>query len=1476
MRTRAGIALILALLVTMGSAAADPVVTGETLGVDWVDQVHRDLGALQNRITGSADAQQATAYVERTFRQLGLQRVSVTHFPAAVPVDKGTTLTLSTGEIIRVRPLWPNLVHTCLTPPEGLSGPLVYGGLGSFREFDGKLLEGSLVLLDFNCAMAWLNAAYLGAKAVVLIAPDDTLRGEAEQKFISIPVNIPRLWVPREQGLELKRRLEAGEQLQATLHSQVEWEQVQGDSVRGWLSGTDPTLRNETIAIQTYYDSNSVVLGLAPGAESLNSLAGLLALIERLKAHPPKRSVLFVAGTGHHQALAGSKHLLGWLRDQKAAMKDKKSYQVNPVAVFSLDLSSGSGAAGVFWMGYFYGYKEDIAWKFAEIGKFCREQYQSLARRLGLPVGDLYQEAFVDAVTAVKGKEWRTYLPGRLAFDSEVAVVAGIPGVTFATVNDTRRYVDTPLDTLDRVNLPNVKRQLKPLLEIIPRLLSVDNSDHRFFAKDLDDNFAKLTARVVEFNIKTGAAYFPNKPVPGSIAIVRALSKTNVGVRGELAAIPDKKGNAVFTGMCNSRIFDYKWRVEAYRVNSQTGEIDFAPDLGRQGNESYPIELKVDTNDKGLTVVLFNCEALTLFDTVDQTQFLLLRDLQIFDVTTEAAPYSFGFCVPVMPQQWAPVYEPAAVTFAPPGTLIKITLGASVLGRNFLLLNATPKEPLGIGFNVSEQHKVTWTSLQVGEDMWILNQDRIVNKLNRFGITNARLEQLHRETRKLLNQARRAREQMRYSDAVHYGRAAWGFELKAYPDVMKTANDIIKGVIFYLFLLLPFSFFAERLLIASPEIKRQIVWTAVVFIIMFAILAWVHPAFRMTSTPYIILVAFAIVALSVVVTYIVVSKFEEQMERVRLGVSGAKRIQRADVGRIQASSAAFLLGIANMRRRVMRTTLTCVTLVLLTFTVLSFTSVVSSVRINRVKLKGTPSYTGLMLRSVIWEPIERGAWDAFANDFGQLYPVCIRAWFLSALVGNQSYVDCVRGDRVYTFTALLGIGDRENEITRINRALKYGGPLRPDQNDILLPETAAETLGIRPQDVGQAQVSCVGIDFTVIGIIDETAMKKIVDLDGESILPVDYLQMEEIRRRTPMTRVGREQLQKYRHIEPSEVGIVAAPVVLSAAGTLRSLAIGVDDPKRVEEIAKDLAQRLGLNLYVGEKKNVYLYSSVGLTSFRGVTNVFIPVLIAALIVLNTMLGSVYERTREIGIFSALGLAPHHVGALFIAEACVYAVLGGIAGYLFGQVLSKIIAAGQMIPGLDLNYSSLSAVGTEIVVISVVLLSTLYPAKKASELCVPGVERSWRLPEADGDHLQMPMPFTVHHLESLGLLTYLLDFLQAHSDYSLGQFSTAESGLGRHKEQEKEGYALHSTVWLAPYDLGVSVDFGIIAHPTEDAAVFAMDVYSDRKSGDVPSWLRATRNFLNIIRKQFLIWRTFDDETRNQFRQRGEEMLGSEA
>ena len=84
--------------------------------------------------------------------------------------------------------------------------------------------------------------------------------------------------------------------------------------------------------------------------------------------------------------------------------------------------------------------------------------------------------------------------------------------------------------------------------------------------------------------------------------------------------------------------------------------------------------------------------------------------------------------------------------------------------------------------------------------------------------------------------------------------------------------------------------------------------------------------------------------------------------------------------------------------------------------------------------------------------------------------------------------------------------------------------------------------------------------------------------------------------------------------------------------------------------------------------------------------------------------------------------------LFIAESIVYAIIGAVSGYLIGQGLSKIISVFHILPGLYLNFSSTSAEVSIGLVIAVVLLSTLFPARKASEVATPAVDRTWRLPE----------------------------------------------------------------------------------------------------------------------------------------------------
>ncbi|NIM05864.1 MAG: peptide ABC transporter permease, partial [Armatimonadetes bacterium] len=182
-----------------------------------------------------------------------------------------------------------------------------------------------------------------------------------------------------------------------------------------------------------------------------------------------------------------------------------------------------------------------------------------------------------------------------------------------------------------------------------------------------------------------------------------------------------------------------------------------------------------------------------------------------------------------------------------------------------------------------------------------------------------------------------------------------------------TKDDVVYGVIFYLFLMLPFAFFMERLILAAPDLKRQIMGMVVIFAITCAVFSRIHPAFRISSSPWIVPLAFIMLALSVLVISLVLMKFEVLMRSLQRQLGG---LHRADIGRLGVASAAFGLGISNMRKRRARTIFTCITLVLLTFTVLSFTSVVTQTRFNVRRAKGVPRYQGVMVRMANWEQLE--------------------------------------------------------------------------------------------------------------------------------------------------------------------------------------------------------------------------------------------------------------------------------------------------------------------------------------------------------------------------------------------------------------------------------------------------------------------------------------------------------------------------
>ena len=106
------------------------------------------------------------------------------------------------------------------------------------------------------------------------------------------------------------------------------------------------------------------------------------------------------------------------------------------------------------------------------------------------------------------------------------------------------------------------------------------------------------------------------------------------------------------------------------------------------------------------------------------------------------------------------------------------------------------------------------TALRVLEDMQALNEERL-ERLARAGIVKRAVQALHRTAGGCLEAARRdlaARQYDRMYDNLMTG---WGIANRVYPDVRDTGTDVVRGLIFYFALLLPFVLFIERLRVAD-------------------------------------------------------------------------------------------------------------------------------------------------------------------------------------------------------------------------------------------------------------------------------------------------------------------------------------------------------------------------------------------------------------------------------------------------------------------------------------------------------------------------------------------------------------------------------------------------------------------------------------------------------------------------------------
>ena len=159
----------------------------------------------------------------------------------------------------------------------------------------------------------------------------------------------------------------------------------------------------------------------------------------------------------------------------------------------------------------------------------------------------------------------------------------------------------------------------------------------------------------------------------------------------------------------------------------------------------------------------------------------------------------------------------------------------------------------------------------------------------------------------------------------------------------------------------------------------------------------------------------------------------------------------------------------------------------------------------------------------------------------------------------------------------------------------------------------------------------------------------------------------------------------------------------------------------VAQIRQSLRQARGINFRDEDNFIVFTQNEIldTLGNITGLLTVFLALLagislvVGGIGIMNIMLVTVTERTREIGLRKAVGAQSGDILLQFLTEAVVLSMVGGLAGVLIALVVTVGVSASPL--GLVVGIDTFSVGLATVISVAVGVLSGIYPANRAAQL-----------------------------------------------------------------------------------------------------------------------------------------------------------------